>query len=49
MVTDAGLKNLRGLKSLRRLVLRSVLADKRVTSAGIADLQRALPGLTIER
>ncbi len=46
-VTNAGLHHLRGLTSLRRLVLRSVLADKRVTRAGIAELRQAMPLLRV--
>jgi len=41
--------HLKGLTSLRRLVLRSVLHEKRVTRAGIADLQRAMPLLHVTR
>jgi hypothetical protein len=46
-VTDAGLVHLTGLASLRRLVLRSVLHEKRVSRAGIADLKRAMPLLHV--
>src|SRR5262245_39738563 len=44
-VTDAGLAHLRGLTKLGWLDLTRTQA----TDAGVADLQRALPGLTIER
>jgi len=46
-VTNAGLQHLKRLTGLRRLVLRSVFADKRVTRAGIAELQRAMPLLHV--
>ncbi len=44
-VNDAGLRHLKGLKGLRRLDLASTAA----TDAGCAELQAALPGLTIHR
>lgn len=44
-VTDAGLACLGELASLRFLDLR----DTKVSDAGVADLERALPGLTIDR
>jgi hypothetical protein len=47
LVTDAGVKHLTGLTNLRRIVLRSVLYNKRVTRKGIGELQRALPDLRI--
>jgi len=43
-VTDAGLKHLHGLTNLK-----TVYVDPRVTSAGIKELQRALPELHIIR
>ena len=43
-VTDAGLGRLKGLTSLRMLDLR----NSEVTDAGVAELQQALPKLTIE-
>ncbi|HEY3966974.1 MAG TPA: hypothetical protein VGM05_20595 [Planctomycetaceae bacterium] len=46
-VTDVGLAHLEGLKKLRRLVLRSVLQNKRVTRKGVADLQHSLPDLKV--
>jgi len=42
-VTDAGLKELAGLKALESLDLR----EAKVTNKGIADLQKALPKCTI--
>ena len=44
-VTDAGLLHLRLLTNLKSLHLR----DAHVTDEGIAELQRALPGLMIEK
>jgi hypothetical protein len=44
-VTDAGLLHLKGLNKLEQLWLR----DTPITDAAIAELQRALPGLKIER
>jgi hypothetical protein len=44
-ITDAGLSFLHGLSHLRHLDLRGT----RVTGAGVAELQRALPHLQIER
>jgi hypothetical protein len=43
-VTDAGLKELAGLKSLQRLDLRFT----RVTYNGVAELLKALPGCNID-
>ena len=43
-VTDAGLDQLKGLLSLRQIDLD----DTKVTAAGIASLQAALPGVKIE-
>jgi len=43
-VTDAGLKELAGLKSLRWLRLN----DTKVTAAGVAALQKELPACKIE-
>jgi hypothetical protein len=42
-VTDAGLKELAALKGLQKLDLRRT----QVTDAGVAELQEALPTLTI--
>src|SRR5438552_2461631 len=42
-VTDAGLKELKDLKKLTLLWLR----DTKVTDAGVADLQKALPACKI--
>jgi len=42
-ITDAGLQHLRGLSKLSRLRVRGT----QITDEGVADLQRALPGLTI--
>ena len=42
-ITDAGLRTMRGLTSLKELRL----FQTRVTSAGVAELKRALPGLTV--
>ena len=44
-VTDAGLAHLQGLHNLRILRLKNTLA----TDEGIDELQRALPGLTVEK
>jgi len=44
-VTDAGLKELAGLKSLQSLDLFIT----HVTDAGIKELQKALPGCQISR
>jgi hypothetical protein len=44
-VTDAGLKELSGMKSLKSLVL----PNTKVTEAGVAQLQKALPKLTLFR
>jgi hypothetical protein len=44
-VSDAGLKHLKGLSRLRYLNLNGTL----VTEEGIADLRRAIPGLTVVR
>jgi hypothetical protein len=44
-VTDGGLLNLKGLTNLQALRLQ----DTPVTDAAVAELQRALPGLTIEK
>jgi hypothetical protein len=44
-VTDAGLKQLAGLKSLQWLNLRGT----QVTAAGVKKLQEALPGCQIIR
>jgi hypothetical protein len=44
-VTDAGLKELAGLKNLKLLFL----FDAPVTPAGIAELKKALPGCKIVR
>ena len=44
-VTDAGLKELAGLKGLRKLYLFGT----KVTDAGVADLQKALPDCKINR
>jgi Leucine-rich repeat (LRR) protein len=44
-VTDAGLEHLRGLTSLQQIYL----SGTQVTDAGEAELQRALPDLTIIR
>ncbi len=44
-VTDVGLVHLKGLRSLRSLDL----SGTKVTDAGVADLQRALPNLEIIR
>jgi hypothetical protein len=44
-VTDAGLKELAGLKALRLLLLRGT----KVTDRGVAELKKALPGVTIRR
>jgi hypothetical protein len=43
--TDVGLSGLKGLTALRELRLKGT----QVTDAGVAELQRALPGLTINR
>lgn len=43
LVSDAGLSHLRGLSKLSTLSLR----DTKVTEAGRAELQRAIPGITI--
>lgn len=43
-ITDAGLKHLHGLKNLEQLNLR----DTKVTSAGVAALQKALPNCKID-
>jgi internalin A len=45
MVTDAGLKELSGLKSLQSVVLFGT----KVTDAGVAELQKALPACRISR
>jgi hypothetical protein len=45
LVTDAGLKELSGMKSLKYLALPTT----KVTDAGVAQLQKALPKLTIVR
>ena len=45
IVTDAGLASLKGLRQLQTLVLKGT----RVTDAGVADLQKALPQLKIIR
>ena len=45
-VTDAGLKELAGLKSLQTLRL---IATARVTDAGVAELQKALPKCKVLR
>jgi internalin A len=42
-VTNAGLKELAGLKSLQSLNL----GDTKVTAAGVAELQKALPKVII--
>jgi hypothetical protein len=42
-ITDAGLAHLRGLTKLQRLSL----GGTEVTEAGMNELKRALPGLTI--
>ena len=42
-ITDAGLQHLKGLKSLKRIDLYST----RTSNQAVADLQSALPGLTI--
>src|SRR5262249_38725938 len=44
-ITDAGLVQLRGIKTLDRLYVEGT----HVTDAGVADLQRALPRLTIKK
>ena len=44
-ITDVGLVHLAGLTRLRELYLR----DTQVTDAGAAELQKALPRLTVER
>ena len=44
-MTDAGLKELAGLKSLQSLNLHST----KVTDAGLKELQKALPGCIINR
>jgi hypothetical protein len=44
-VTDGGLQHLKGMTRLKRVSL----GRTRVTEAGIADLQQALPGLTVHR
>ncbi len=44
-VTDADLVHLRVLTSLRQLEIN----DTNVTDAGVAELQQALPALTIKR
>jgi hypothetical protein len=44
-VTDAGLKDLAELKSLRCLII----AGTKTTDVGVAALQKALPGCQIER
>jgi internalin A len=44
-VTDAGLKELAGMKGLQSLELYGT----KVTDAGAAELQKALPTLTIVR
>jgi internalin A len=44
-VTDAGLKELAGLKSLRTLKLDI----GNVTDAGLRELQKSLPGCSISR
>ncbi len=46
-VTDVGLAHLQSLTKLRRLVLRSVLQNKRVTRKGITELQHVLPDLKV--
>jgi len=43
-ITDAGLPHLKGLTSLKELRL----VDTGVTETGLAELRKALPGLTIE-
>ena len=40
-ITDAGLKELKEMKSLRRLSIRNT----NVTNEGVADLQQLLPNL----
>jgi hypothetical protein len=45
LVTDEGLKELRGLRSLKYLTLHGT----RVTDDGVAALRKALPRLTILR
>ena len=42
-ITDAGLKHLKGLTNLTELVL----STNKVTDAGVADLQKALPNCEI--
>ncbi len=44
-VTDIGLRELAGLQSLQTL---NLLNNKRVTPAGVSDLQKALPALKIK-
>jgi hypothetical protein len=44
-VSDEGLAHLKGLDELERLDVRNT----KVTEAGVADLERALPGLAIQR
>jgi hypothetical protein len=42
-ITDAGLEHLKGLKNLKAVNLRAT----KVTDAGVADLQKALPNCKI--
>ena len=44
-VTDAGLKELKGLKALTRLEV----GNTKVTDEGVKDLQKALPGCRVIR
>ena len=44
-ITDAGLVHLKGLTNLRLLSLKKT----QITSAGIAELQKALPNCKIEK
>ena len=44
-MTDAGLKQLAGLKELKLLFLQGT----KVTDAGVAELQKALPGCNVQR
>ena len=50
-VTDAGVHYLKGLKQLKELTLGedAPMCQTKVTGAGVAELQAAIPGLNIKR